>query len=344
MKSILRYCLATLAIVGLTSTSAIYAEAQKPHVGAILLLEDNAGLFSDAAKEKAKTSIGGSMGDANRQVHVETYSALTADEKKDFDATGANKKEFWDKWAKSKAKGDRGVMILVVRSPGHVHVLTDRLFREKGFTSSKEEKIAETLVTAFKAAAKAKDDGKSEAEQKTLRDNALVSVADYLKAELPTSISNPSAKEAKAAAKKEENKEGSKWQSYLCIGIVALLGIWLVIGLIRAFTGGGGGGGGGPGGGGGGGGGFMTSLFGGLFGAMAGMWLYNNLMGGHESSAFGGDSTGGDTGGGEAAGGGDFSGNGGAGGDYGDSGGSTGGDWGDSGGGGGDWGGGGGDF
>ena len=72
-------------------------------------------------------------------------------------------------------------------------------------------------------------------------------------------------------------KSQSDLGAWLCIGVVVLLGIWLVFALVRAFTGGGGGGGGGGygGGGGGGGGGFFPALMGGLFGAAAGMWLYD---------------------------------------------------------------------
>jgi uncharacterized protein len=160
---------------------------------------------------------------------------------------------------------------------------------------------------------------------------------------------------------------GSSW-SWLVPLVVVGLGAWLVIGLIRAvFRGGGSPGGMAPGMGGGygyggsGGGGFLSSLMGGLFGAAAGMWMYDRFFG-HDASASswtdpGRDNTsdgfqGQDT---------SFSG---SGGDFGDnsgndSGNSSGGDfgggssgdsggWGDSGGGGGDFGGGdsggGGDF
>ena len=113
--------------------------------------------------------------------------------------------------------------------------------------------------------------------------------------------------------------------------------------------------GGGPGyGGGGGGGGFMSSMFGGIGGALAGNWLYDQFSGRHHDTSLGqgnydpgvaapdtpanddfvtpGDGGGDWGGGGDAGGGGDWGGGGGGGG---------GGDWG--GGGGGDWGGGGGD-
>ena len=74
---------------------------------------------------------------------------------------------------------------------------------------------------------------------------------------------------------------------WLCPILIVVAIAWIVIGLIRSFTGAGRGGpapgsyagggyGGGPGdgGGGGGGGGFMSSLVGGMFGAAAGNWMY----------------------------------------------------------------------
>jgi hypothetical protein len=152
----------------------------------------------------------------------------------------------------------------------------------------------------------------------------------------------------------------------LCLVAVGLLVFWVIFGLIRAMSGGGGGYGPGYGGGGygygGGGGGFMSSMIGGMFGAAAGMWMYNNMFGGHSgynSGNYGGGGVGGAPGAGDAGAspeptdvGAGYSG---AGGDYGDDDkgggkdGGGGGDWGgggdDKGGGdagGGDWGGGGG--
>lgn len=141
---------------------------------------------------------------------------------------------------------------------------------------------------------------------------------------------------------------GFNWSPILTIALVGV-GVWVLFAIVRSlFRGASGGGAPGMGGamGGGGGGGFMTSLLGGMFGAAAGMWMYNSFFGGHGgSSAWGStpDASGGSIGG-DAA---DTSGSvGGA--DYGDNGGGDvgGGDVGgaDWGGGGGDWGGGGGDF
>jgi uncharacterized protein len=146
------------------------------------------------------------------------------------------------------------------------------------------------------------------------------------------------------------------WVGWVCMIGAVLLVVWVVFAIIRAITGmmggGYGGGGYGMGGGGygmgGGGGGFFTGMLGGLFGSMAGMWLYNNMFGGHATYGPNGNVNwgggGGDYGGGDAAGSDADTGVGGTGGgDYGagddDAGGAAGG--GDAGGGGGDWGGGG---
>jgi len=139
--------------------------------------------------------------------------------------------------------------------------------------------------------------------------------------------------------------------SLLGIGLV-IVGVLFVVRLIGSLFAGRGQGypggrmgapGYGPGGGGGGG--FMSSLFGGIGGAMAGNWLYDQFSGRHQggmtdSSSYGGDAgvsdagtdatnVSGDWGGGDAGGGGDWGGGGGGGGgDWGGGGGDTGGgDW-----------------
>ena len=95
-----------------------------------------------------------------------------------------------------------------------------------------------------------------------------------------------------AEAEAAQQGGGFNWGGILCIGIVVILGIWLLFGLIRSFTGGGGGGGGMAGGGGmgggygGGGGGFLSGLMGGLFGAVAGNWMYDRFF--HDHSSYGG--------------------------------------------------------
>jgi len=334
MNAILRYGFATLAFVGLM-TGPVLATAAPAQTPATLFVEDSAKFFSESAKEKAKSIIASAMGAGNRQVHLETYEALSTEERASYDKKDSDKKKFWEEWGKTKARGDRGILIAICKSPGGIEVLVDSQFRDHGFSADKRAKLMTIFMDALPKAAKVAKDktDKSEKEAMDIRDAALISAAEFLKADMPTTLLTP-AKDKNA--NKEQTKAdggGSNLQKYLCIGICVLLGGWLIMGLIRAFSGGGGGGSGGPGGGGGGGG-FMSGMMGGLFGAMAGMWLYNNVFGGGMSSAMGDSGSNMSDGGGtESGGAGDFSGDAGSGGDFG----------GDSGGGG-DYGGGGGDY
>src|SRR5262249_15110840 len=85
-----------------------------------------------------------------------------------------------------------------------------------------------------------------------------------------------------------EHGMNNSWVGWVCMIVAVLVVVWVIFAIIRAiigmFSGGYGGYGGGPGYGGGygyGGGGFFTGMLGGLFGSMAGMWIYNNMFGGH---------------------------------------------------------------
>jgi len=308
-----------------------------------LHIYDQGKLFTDSGTDKAKSTFGNVKFDHGLTLTIDTYQFIPDDKKSGYKEE--NKAKFFKDWAVALATGDkeRGIYVLVCRSPGYVEVIADKTTRERGFSNENEQKVRDLLLTSFKEAAKVAKDGKSDEEQSKIRDVGLQAAVDYVIKDLkdtkvPTNSSSTQA----------VKKQGSSIMGWVCIGLVVLLAIWLVVGVIRALSGGGGGGGGY--GGGGGGGGFMTGLLGGLFGAMAGMWLYNNVFGGHSygSDAYASDgySSGGDTG--SSPGDGDFSGDAGAGGGFDDGAGGDTGGGGDFGGGdyggGGDFGGGGGDF
>jgi hypothetical protein len=316
-------------------------------------VNDEAGLFSADAVKKADQVIQKIQRDYGTGLTIDTVPRIPANLEGKFKQLG--KDEFFRDWAESKAKRerDKGIYVLICKNPGRVEVLVDEQTRAKNFTLRDRNALVKTMLVRF-------------GEKKW--DEGLLDGVNFVESSLRTNGAKPQ-RQGQSQANKSETapppaggsaKRGGSWMDnfggiggLICIGVVVLLGLWLVFGLIRAFTGMGRGGygpgggyGGGPGyGGGGGGGGFMSSLLGGMFGAAAGMWMYNSFFGGGShfgSSAYGGTTP---TGGGEPAdtGAGDFSGDAGGGGDFGgDDGGGGGG--GDVGGGGGDFGGGGGDF
>jgi uncharacterized protein len=344
------------------------ANALEPRV------KDNAGFFSKEAIEKANKKITEIKRDFSKDLMIETF-AEAADKEK----VKENRAKYFAAWAKQRyeALDVQGIYVLMCKSPRRVEFYMGDRTKRKAFTPEDRKKAVAVLTTHLNKKPPDFDGGLL----------ALVNDVDRTLerniGRAPPSTSSKSSTAGKTAATPAKKSEGGLMSSiwgWICIGLVALLVLWLVIGLIRAFTGRGSrptggypdrpgyapqaggygpGGGYGGGGGGGGGGGFFSSLLGGMVGAGAGMYLYDTFfrshppsvpMGGGSSAYAGGTpaststpsdrSEGGDAGGADW---GDDQGS-----AAGDTGGddSGGGDWGGGGGddtGGGDWGGGGGD-
>jgi uncharacterized protein len=291
-------------------------------------VHDEAGFFSADAVARANQAINDIHRDFKKDLLIETFKSVPAprlDEVRRMDK--AARSNFFNTWARDNAKAARvnGIYILICKDPGHLEVEVGNVTSQKAFPPASRNVLANRMLDKFGEAAKLKDEN----ARKKLHDQALDDAVTFVHGTLKFNLGSEA---AEAAAEGKAARPGHSWTAslggLLCMGLLVALCIWLVVGLIRAFSGGGGWGGGG--------GGFMTGLLGGLFGAMAGAWLYDHFFRGDSwgsSSAHGSDAGHGssephDT---------DYSG---SGGDYG--GGDAGG--GDFGGGGGDFGGGGGDF
>ncbi len=339
---------------------------------------DDAGLFSADARRKANDVIATIKTTYKKDLLVETLEK------------GPPQDEY-ARWAAERFREHRveGVYVVITKQPRHLQVEVGNHTLDKGtFTLEDRTKLRKIFESEL---------GKNP-------DRALLDGVDYVRTAMSR---NAPAKTGAAKEPPADHGEGglppvggdplperrgglggllgSSICALVCVGLVVVAGLWMLFGLIRMFMAPRGGAYGGPGpapgygagpGYGGGGGGFFPSLLGGLFGAAGGMWLYNNVFGGH-SAGYGGPTysagehapppadhgappdretdvgtgssgEGGDWGGGGAdagagadpgaGGGGDWGGGGGGGGDFG----GGGGDWGGGGGGGGDFGGGGG--
>jgi uncharacterized protein len=336
----MRVAAGALLAVGLLALPAAASKAIPSQEGSLAVF-DEAKFFTPAGIDQAKSVLSSVKFSHGLNVTVDTYPEPPADRKDKANAAKGDKEKwhtFIHDWAVEHARGDKakGIYILVCANPGGVAVIADRETRERGFTKQNEQKVWDLLVKSFQDANTEPDAAKKQAVRDAGLKAAMQFIVEDLKSStVPDTHSN--------AAPEHQQRQGGGMGSiggWICIGLVVLLGVWLVIGLFRAMTGSGGGGMGG----GGGGGGFMSSLFGGLFGAMAGMWLYNSFFG-HSggflggSDAYAGDNYSGGGGGGDT-GAGDWSGDDGAAGGFDNGGGGDADGWG----GGGDWGGGGGDF
>src|SRR5262249_12720612 len=243
-------------------------------------IRDEAGFFSAETVQKAKELVRQIKDRHHEDVDVETYKSPPADKLERVKAMDKGaRREFYAEWARERARERdlHGVFILITREPGHLTV--GKAGTGRRFTNADRDRVEAHLLAAFKA----KEYDKGLLEALHMIDSAM---ASHGAAAAPSS-----GRAAPHTAAAPHAGGGSGLMGFLCIALGVILGIWLVVGLIRAFPGAGrrGWGGGCGGCGGGGGGGFMSGLFGGLFGAMAGSWLYDTFFHGHSSAAYGGE-------------------------------------------------------
>ena len=325
-----------------------------------LAVKDNGSVFTSEGIRKAEDAFEAVTFQAPTKLVVVTFGKVPDGKRAAFEAAkGDARKRFFHDWAEEVARssGKPDVLVFISMEGSHIRAIDDRRTDMKRQFDDKDlHALEQKFVAGFEKSA-----GATDAAAKLARHDAgLLEGVNFVAEQLKdtTLPANQNGRRANAPANAAETK-GTSVMSYVCIGIVALLAIWLVIGVVRMMMGGGGGGGnyggGGMGGGGGGmgaGGGLMTGLLGGMLGAVAGNYLYNNFMGGNSHSndsmgssggGYGDSGTSGDTGAGDYSGGGDGGGSD-FGGDSGGTGDSGGGDFGGADSGGSDFGGGGSDF
>lgn len=340
MKYLSRICL--LALVGLMPLTPLAAQQNKG-IGAWQPVKDEVGFFSAGAKEQADRKISGLKKTLNKDLCIEAIKSPAIP--KDLDAKG--KAAFFDQFAEKRFASlhENGVLVMIVDNPHILRVVVGNNTRVEGyFTEANRKTLIDKMLEKMKAGDK---------------DGALQFASEYVPETMQSHHLTVHRKGAEVVAPAgapvdHARQAGFNWTPIIMI-VAIVAGVWVLMAIVRAIFRPAGGGLGGPGmgygGGGGGGGGFLSSLVGGMFGAAAGMWMYNSFFGHGGSSAWGAggnDATAGgsypdsgpaDTSG--SAAGGDYGNDDGGGGDAG-GGDAGGGDWGGGGGGGGDWGGGGG--
>src|SRR5262245_17962533 len=117
--------LAVLAGLAITGRARADKASSVADIPAKLIVEDNAKMFSPNAIDKAKKLVSESKGFVEREVHLETYEKLSAADQKRYDDAKSPEavKNFWKDWTKDKAAGEKGIVIAINRSPGHVSVI-----------------------------------------------------------------------------------------------------------------------------------------------------------------------------------------------------------------------------
>lgn len=304
-------------VLGLIATVA----AAQPALAASQIA-DGGEFFSPAARTEALDRLKALEAKTGHEVQIETFTALPEPWKGQL-AAGKPKQQIYVDFTKDRGQltHAKGLFVVIVKDPAHLEVAADRRLRDAGFSSSQRDEVAKTLLSGFRA----KD-----------YDAALLAAVGTMEKEF-TTVAKPGAQVAKSGAQRAAAPHQSGavpahranpaaanglggWGSVIVIGGL-IFAVIIGFGLIRALFGGGGGAAAGAGMGGGGMG-FGGSLLTGLFGAMAGHYLYDTFFNSHShGNAFGNDSP---TGAGD-----DWNRNDlGSGGDFGDSSGFSGGDFG----------------
>jgi uncharacterized protein len=302
-------------------------------------VRDQANLFSADAVQQAETELNRVESENKIPITIETIPSLNGESIEDVSL------------AHAKRAGSKGIHVLIAKKE---HQIYDRVSRtySGAINAARQATIREAFEASFK---------KGDFDGGLLQGvKAIASTVSAARGEFRAAVPAQGRGGPMLGRRANPGGGGFGLGSLLGIGllIVGVLFFFRLIGSLFRGAGSAPGQMGGPGyrpgyggGMGGGGGGFMSSLFGGIGGAMAGNWLYDQFSGRHHGSVdqtsydpatgaapapdaapeWGEGGAGGDWGGDAGGGGGDWGGGGGGGG---------GGDWG--GGGGGDWGGGGG--
>ena len=233
-------------------------------------VRDNARFFSARARTEA---IGGieDIGKRFRKDLVwETYSAIPQDLRQGVDLTNkAAATRFYEAWARTLAKQQRvnGIYILLVKEPPHLQIEVGNDTQGNAFTLKDRDALRTLLLTKLRH---------QQYDDALLESVSFVSTT--LQAHLPARGRTP------GEGRRAEAPSTTHW---LIMALFIGGAVWVVLRIVRAVAGGGGGGGGysgaamAPGGGGG----FFSNLLGGMFGAAAGMWIYDQFAG--RSSSWG---------------------------------------------------------
>jgi uncharacterized protein len=208
-------------------------------------IKDDAGLFSPTALESAREEGRRIERRYKRVLVLETYAGIPAAMRKEFNP--AVKDRFFQEWARDRAAKRgvvSGVYLLICKEPAHVEVVVKKRFYQATFFTPENRKELEALL---------------ERDLWSRPDPALTEAVGLVDTAYRKNLGYDDARYPDDAA--------ASWLPFVFTAILVLAGIWLVLGVTRAVLGPR------PAGGS-----FLGSLMGGLFGAAAGLWIYDSIF------------------------------------------------------------------
>ncbi|OYW31727.1 MAG: hypothetical protein B7Z47_00225 [Chthoniobacter sp. 12-60-6] len=241
-------------------------------------IQDDGSFFSEFAEVNATGTIKEVATKLHKDIAVQTFATVPEDMKAAvLTADKATANRGFSQWAEqlARAKKVNGVFIMLVKQPAHLQVVVGSDTQRQAFTLTDRATLVQRMLAQLR-------------QQKN--DDALIDAVNFISTTMTAHRSGAAAplSNAKAHAKEEGF---TSWLPTIGIVLLIWVGFSLIRGLFRSMSGGGAGGGaaggiGQPAGGGG----FFQNMMGSMFGAAAGMWMYNQFFG-STSSAFGAEPT-----------------------------------------------------
>jgi len=263
-----RFFLPTLAATLLLGTAGVRAA-----VGGI---QDDGAFFSDFAKVNATGTINEVSSRLHKDIVVQTFATVPDDVKQTvLQADKSAPNRGFTQWAEQLARSKKvnGVLILLVKQPAHLQVVVGTETQRVAFTLHDRETLVQRMIEQLKH---------------KKNDDALIDGVNFISTTMKAHHNGAAA--PISSRMHTTTQGGSSWLPTIGIVLLIWVGFSVIRGLFRSLSGGGGAPVGGMGGmgqpyGGGGGGGFFQNMMGSMFGAAAGMWMYDNFFGSHSSAS-----------------------------------------------------------
>ena len=244
-------------------------------------IRDNAEFFSDSAKKEAMLKISEIETQFKKELLVETFTAIPEELKKGVDLTDKpSSKKMYEQWAMRESKKQKvnGIYVLLSTEPSHLEIVVGNDTEKKAFTLKDRDSLASLMLRKLR---------------EKQNDEALLECVKYVSTTMASHaisnsrVNNVATPSPSSSAKAPETQQATPW-GWIITAVLGIGIVWLLVGLLRSFLGGRGtasapgmmptpGGGG-----------MFGSLLGGMFGAAAGMWLYDQFSGG-QNNAWGGE-------------------------------------------------------
>lgn len=242
-------------------------------------VRDSGDFFSEAAIKEATRKISEIETQFKKDLVVETFPDIPEEIQRGVDLSDKRAlNKMFEQWTVKEAKQSRvnGIYILISKEPAHLQVVVGNDTQNKAFTSKDRENLAGLMLNKLRS--KKNDEALLECVQ-----FVSTTMAGHLQtSKRANNVPSRSAVSPRAL----QTEQATPW-GWIITAVIGIGAVWMIVGLLRSFMGRGATGGQGmmPSAGGGG---MFNSLLGGMFGAAAGMWLYDQFSGNHVN-AWGGD-------------------------------------------------------